>query len=537
MSHFPEVSGVYKMLNAKGAVIYIGKAKNLKARVSSYFTGKHHDPKTTRMISQVCYIDFIATDSETEALILEKQCVKNDQPKYNILLKDDKHFPYIKITTALYPKVKIVRQRLNDGALYFGPYPALGSTRRLAHVLSELFLLRTCKQVITDTQIQPKCILLDMKKCLGPCVDKTIKADYHDQLKRLQLLLTGKHQQIRKPLQHEMKQFAANQRFESAARCRDMIAKIDQLAKRQTVDINDMHPIQVWVFVENEHYYYVLVQEIIRGQLLRQQGFQNKKTGSITSEDVCEQVLLEYHCMETPKEIFFDATTFPLSLENMVKSFPKSTLTHPKRGTKYKVLQRAHTNAILGLKRISVSLIEKPRSISPVLKLKQTLNLTRAPHRIWGIDISHLDGTNIVGSAICFMDGKPYKSLYRRFNIKTVAGKSDDVRSIYEVVTRRMQHAFEHHETMPDLILIDGGKGQLRFAMKALDELGMSHIVQILSLAKKEEEIFMPHHESPIRLSHSDAGLQLLQRVRDESHRFAITFQRHKRNTTFFNEK
>ena len=525
------------MLNSKGEVIYIGKAKNLKARVSSYFTGKHHDLKTARLISQVCYIDFIATESETEALILEKQCVKNDQPKYNILLKDDKHFPYIKITTELYPKVKIVRQKLKDGALYFGPYPALGSTRRLAHVLSELFLLRTCKQAITDTKVQPKCILLDMKKCLGPCVDKTIKADYYDQLKRLQLLLTGKHQQIRKTLQHEMTQFADNQRFESAARCRDMIAKIDQLAKRQTVDINEMHPIQVWVFMENEHYYYVLVQEIIRGQLLRQQGFQNKKTGAVTSEDVCEQVLLEYHCIETPKEIVFDATTFPMSRENMAKYWPKTTLTHPKRGTKYQVLQRAHTNAILGLKRISVSLIEKPQSISPVLKLKQALNLTRSPYRIWGIDISHLDGTNIVGSAVCFMDGKPYKSLYRRFNIKTVAGKSDDVRSIYEVVTRRMQHAFEHHETLPDLILIDGGKGQLRFAIKALDELGVSHMIQIVSLAKKEEEIFMPHHEAPIRLSHADPGLQLLQRVRDEAHRFAITFQRHKRNITFFKDK
>ncbi len=533
----PVAPGIYQMRNSNAVIIYIGKAKSIKARVSSYFKSKDHTIKTQKMVKQVASIDYIVTHSENEALILERQLIRQYQPKYNILLKDDKSFPYIKVTNEVFPKVKIVRMKKNDGATYFGPYPSLGSTRKMEQLLTDLFLLRTCKQKITADQLQPKCILLDMEKCLGPCVNKTVKKEYEEQLEWLRLLLMGQQKNVQKELIKQMKAHSEAQQYEQAANYRDMITKITQLSERQTVDINQKHAIQVWVFMESDTHYYILVQEIIQGQLLRQNGYQHiKVTGLSQSEIVSQAIESDQDIqLESPQELIMSAEALQPFLKMIQQYFPAAKITTPQRGVKLKVLERATSNALFAMKRIKVADTQQTPQAGILESLKQQLNLSKVPYRIWGFDISHLDGTNIVASAVCFTDEQPDKAQYRRFNIRSITGKSDDVRAMKEVVSRRLQQAIGDQDPFPNLILIDGGKGQLNFAYQALVELGVVPIIEILALAKKAEEIFMINQKKSIKLTSSNAGLQLLQRIRDEAHRFAVTFQRQKRSKQIFN--
>ena len=536
---FPDQPGIYKMYNKEGEIIYIGKAKNIKSRVSSYFSKQAIDIKTQLMVAQIVTIEYILTDTESEALILEKQLIKKYQPKYNILLKDDKSFPYIKITNENFPKVKIVRQKKNDAATYYGPYPSLGSTRKMEQLLADLFLLRTCKQKITMHTLQPKCILLDMQKCLGPCIDKTITPAYQEQLEWVRLLLTGHHQKVKKQLIQQMRDYSVEQQYEQAAKYRDMIIKIDQLKERQTVDIKVTHPIQVWVLVESKTDYYILVQELIHGQLIRQNGYQNSKKNKVGDEFIVAQAIEndQQVQLQKPKEVIIDSKIVTCCEKVIQYYFPNVKMTQPQRGLKYTILERAKKNALFALQRISVAETEKTPQGNGLDSLKSQLKLSKMPQRIWGFDISHLSGSNIVASAVCFTDEQPNKTHYRRFNIKTVSQKSDDVRAMKEVVSRRFQQAFADQEPLPDLVLIDGGKGQLNFAYQALNELGLGPIIDILALAKKEESIFMVNNDQSIKLLKSDPGLQLLQRVRDEAHRFAVSFQRHKRAKDLFKKK
>ena len=519
------------MADQSGCVIYIGKATQLRRRVNSYFSKEPNDIKTKVLVSQVSKIDYIITHSESEALLLERQLIKQFQPKYNLLLKDDKNFPYIKITKEQFPKVIVVRNKKKDGARYYGPYPSIGSTRRLQRLLSDLSLLRECKQKITMEEMQPKCILLDIGKCLGPCIKKTVIKSYHAQVEWLHLLLTGQRRSIQRLLKEKMKNYAAELKFEDAAKYRDYLYKIEHLTERQSVSINEKHPIQVWVTAENKNQYYILVQEIIEGQLIRQQGYQFNKGAPISGATVVEHAILSdvENQYQVPKEILIeDALEADITLL-FNTHFPHIKIRTPKRGVKRSILDRAKLNATMALKHLNVNEIEKTPQHHVLERLQIALRLSRLPIVVWGFDISHFYGADIVASSVCFDQEKPNKSGYRRFNIKTVSGKSDDYRSMKEVVSRRFQLAFECRETLPDLVLIDGGKGQLNFACQALTELGITQIIDIVALAKREESIFKPGQYDPIQLPHSDLGLQLLQRVRDEAHRFAVAHHRQKR--------
>lgn len=520
------------MLDAQGGILYVGKAKNLKKRVSNYFLLKSdRDPKTRFLIAKIHAIDTIVTQTEEEALILERQLIQLYQPRYNIALKDDKNYPYIKITQEPFPRVFVSRQRFSDGARYFGPYPALGSTKQFLRFLHDLFPLRDCKQAITLDTLQPKCLKLDLGKCIGPCVIKTCLPTYQHFVTELELLLLGKSRELIDTLTQTMQTHSHALQFEKAAQVRDKLLKLQTLLQRpQRVQLDVEDHFQVWVYVQNDYHHYALIQTFIEGKLLYQKGFYLTKT--VTQHDFLEEAVLHFmkESLETKSFIFLcDDAFFALFQQpKIAELLPKAQIQCPQRGEKKRLLELAQKNAVLAVEKVVVS-----TSSSHILAaLQKALGLSRCPFRILGVDISHLQGTDIVGSVVYFRDGLPYKSMYRRFLIKTVKGKSHDPLSIYEVVLRRLNRILQDGEVLPDLILIDGGKPQLNFAMKAYRQVGIQNI-PLISLAKREEEVFFYDKPEPLKLPLHDPALQLLQRVRNEAHRFAVTYQKRLRNTHF----
>lgn len=519
------------MKDDQGFVLYVGKAKNLKKRVSSYFMSKKHDLKTLTLVSQIHDIELIVTETETEALILENQLIKRYKPKYNILLKDDKTYPYIKLTKEHFPKVIVTRKKQNDGATYFGPYPSIGSSKALQRMLLDLFPIRDCKQAISLDKQEKKCLLLDIGKCIGPCVYKDIKPEYDALIEELKLLLSGRDKALIKRLKDQMQHFSDAMEYEKAAEVRDKIEKCVQLTERQRVDFNHQSNTQVWAVYDAEERVYVLIQEVLNGKLLHQYGFFEDKEKLNSTQDLVEQSFLQFSDVqeEPPQEIICQEE-FKTLFEDWVPRYKrKTTITSPQKGEKKAILDTAIKNAKLSLTRLIKDEVEKTKKGDVVGEMQRILRLMKRPENIVGFDISHLQGTNIVASAVYFKHGKPYKGGYRKFNIRSVSEQSNDPESMREVVYRRLRLCEKDNEPYPDLLVIDGGRAQLNFALSALSEKGLLGSIDIISLAKRDEEIYTPYYRDPIRLPKHSHVLHLLQHVRDESHRFALTFQRSKR--------
>ncbi len=527
------------MLDIAGEVLYVGKAKNLKKRVSSYFmTRQDRDIKTIVLVSKIASIQTIITRTESEALILERQLIQSLQPRYNIQLKDDKNYPYIKITEEPFPKIMIVRYKQRDRARYFGPYPSIGSTKYLQRLLYDLFPLRDCKQDISLDKPEPKCLKLDLQKCLGPCVLKHIKPDYDDVVGQLSRFLEGKQKELLTDLKSAMTAYSNSYKFEKAAVIRDRIKKLEQLFERQLVQLGPTDTLYVWAHAENDTFYYALVQTYIEGKLLYQNGFYLEKQ-SLSPSEFFDQALIHFFDPKNPAFFWpkkmicsepFYAKLSDLNLET--DDHKKIHILSPQKGDYRQVLESALKNAHLSLSRLESQTLKKQDPMDAVLLLQKELQLSTLPRRILGIDISHFQASHIVGSVVYFKDGIPYKDGYRRFKIKTVSETSHDPLSIFEVVFRRLKPMVENKEVWPDLILIDGGKGQLRFAVEAAAQHGIFDL-PFISLAKKEELIYFPNQQKPLQLSHQHLGLRLLQYVRNEAHRFALTFQRSQRQKDF----
>ncbi len=523
------------MLDDRGVLIYVGKAKNIRNRVRSYFQSVDRlDVKTRHLVGNIASIDTIAVRSESEALILEAQLVKEFQPRYNILLKDDKAFPYIKITGELFPRLQIVRERVRDGGLYFGPFPSIGSSKALRRMLQDMFKLRDCSQPITLDELQPKCIKLDIGKCLGPCVLKGVKEEYDGVVQQLKKVLTGKNRQLINEMKSEMAAAAETQRYERAAEFRDRIRKLELLGERQAVCLDGVGRLQLWTAAEERGFLYVIVQTLIDGKLLYQNGYYLEDPSDDSREAMVQQSILTcWSDSEMPDSVICDPWLFEIVVRVRTDAgLSLGAIAVPKRGVKLELLDSARQNARLAIGRIIrdrsiVSL--RPKTEDIVNQLQQRLALRKRPERIIGVDISHLQGTNIVGSAVYFKGGNPFKTGYRKMMVRSVSGDSNDPQSIYEVVSRRIQLCFTDHEPLPDLMLIDGGRGQLNFAYKALVELGVENEIELVSLAKQNEELFRIDDPNSLVLSRDDNVLKLLQWIRDESHRFAVTFQRKKR--------
>ena len=539
----PQKPGVYLFRDASRNVLYVGKAANLHNRVRSYFgTPFTLSPKLQRMRARVNDFEFFITDSEQEALILECNLIKKHRPRYNVRLKDDKTYPYLKITLSDdWPRVHVTRRVEKDGSRYFGPFANPGSVRKSLDLLKKLFPFRSCKKEITGTDRRP-CLEYDIHRCAGPCIGAISKQDYRDIIKQVIMFLEGKQEAVLKELECKMQQASERLEFERAAVLRDQILAVEMVTERQKISSAARGDQDVIALAQNRDHAYVEVFFIRNGKLIERdhfilQGTQDEEPGQImrsflnqfydSATYIPPSILLQYH----PE----DHTIIKSRLES--KRGGRVALTVPQRGEKKRLTDMVAENARQGLEQLMVRWLADPETTSAALEeLRRELHLPQTPKRVECYDISDIRGTSAVGSMVVFQDGQPTPSHYRRFRIKTVEG-TDDYAMIQEVLRRRFKRTRIEEErkgenawtTVPDLVLIDGGRGHLTSALTALKDVGVE-FVPVAALAKEREELFRPNIAGPILLPRTSAALYLVQRIRDEAHRFALGYHQRLRS-------
>ena len=534
----PNAPGVYQFFNSEKKIIYIGKAKSIKNRVRTYFqSSKNHSSKTITLVKKIEGIEWIIVRNEVEALMTEANLIKRHQPHYNIDLRDDKSYPFIRITKEPYPQVFITRKIIRDGSRYFGPFTDSRQLRIMLKAINKLFQIRSCSYFIDDDVIHSKkisvCLDYHIKKCEGPCEGLVSEEEYAQMIKRVEDFLKGKTNDLASHIKAMMMESSKNQNYEEASIYRDQLNAIDLFKKKQSHVATDFTERDVITIVREDDIGIAVVLRIRNGKIFSRDSLHLKQLTNdngntlktvitrfyIDSDFLPEEISLE----QTPK----DEGELLLFLKKKKKK--KVGFIYPKIGEKAKELRVTMQNATLLLGEWKLEMQRRKDIIPKILEqLKQDLNMDIPPRRIEGFDVSHLGGTNTVASMVCFIDGKPKKSQYRKFNIKSIKGV-DDFASIREVVFRRYKRIKDEKKPIPDLILIDGGKGQLSMALSALRELGMDYI-SIIGLAKKLEEVFVPGNSEPQNIKKTSPSLILLRRIRDEAHRFAITFQKEKRS-------
>jgi len=512
----PNEPGCYLYKNASGKIIYVGKAKNLKKRVNSYFTKNNLDSKTKALIKNISKIDFIVTNSESEALLLENNLIKKHSPKYNINLRDSKSYSVIELTAEEFPRlissrIEKVKERKKDSN-FFGPFTS-GKTRDdLLKALNKTFKLRTCKKLP-----KKKCIRYDLGLCSAPCIKKISKKDYLEDVKRAVMVLKGKNSELLKNLKEEMKKNSNKKNFEKALLFRDKILAIEYLNEKQNVERNKSYNEDILNYLIKDEKVYLIVFNVHKGILENKTSFEFD-----FKEDFLEEFLIQYYFeREIPKRIIL-----PLKVSDSV-----GEALSLKKGTPVEILspKRGELKDLLLLVKKNIE-IDYFGNFEKVENLQKALNLQFSPKVIECFDISHLSGTQTVAGMVQFRNGKPDKSNYRKFKIKSFTG-NDDFRAMNEVVKRRYSRLKREKTPMPDLIVIDGGAGQLSSSIRALDEIGVK--IPIISLAKREEEVYFPDGRI-INLDMKNKGLLFLREIRDEVHRFVIKFQRERRSKRFF---
>ncbi len=506
LADLPGDPGCYLFRNADGIIIYIGKAKNLKKRVSSYFQKTDHNPKTSLMVSEAVSLDFIITGSEVEALILENTLIKKHQPKYNIDLKDAKSYAFIQISDEPFPRIGIARYRggKKEGTLY-GPFVSAAERDQILSFIKHTFHLRTCRKMTKRA-----CLRSHMGTCLAPCKGEISEQEYQNQVHQADLLLKGRNQDLTDELRAGMNRCAAEEMFEQALVIRDQIAAIDRLSERQYVQRQKQANEHIINFQVAGETVYLILFTIERGTLTSKEEFVFPET-----EDFLEEFIIQYYAgAQPPHDLILPVLPDP-SVQEYLSSIRGSrvTITVPKQGDKKHLLDLVSRNIEASFFSGKIRLIE----------LGEALRLSSPPEVIECFDISHLSGTGTVGSMVSFRDGKPDKKNYRRFRIKTVEG-IDDYSSIGEVVRRRYSRLVRDEQPLPDLIIIDGGPGQLHAAAGQLADLNLN--IPLISIAKREEEIYLKGRASPLPISKKSPASLLVQEIRDEAHRFAITYQR-----------
>ncbi len=534
LKNLPTSPGVYMFRNARGKIIYIGKAKNLRNRVRTYFQSRNHlDAKTERMISRATDFELMVTESEVEALILEANLVREHKPRYNVDLKDDKHFPYIKITTdEPFPRVLIVRRLEKDRATYFGPYTSSKGMRRTVTFLSRLFAIRTCNLVIPAPQGKTHKVCLDyhIKRCGGPCVGLQTEEEYKELVDSVIMVLSGKSKRLIVKLTEKMNIASEEMNFEEAAKLRDQIEAINSVMIKQHVDVGEIVDRDIISIAREEKDAVAVVMQLREGVLIGRQDFQLTAEVEETNDAVIESFITQYynHQPNMPDEVILPCDVPQVGLlEAWLKKIrgSKVKVITPRIGDKMRLVDLAARNARLLLDEL---LIQKKRfaerTSKMVTSLKDELHLSRSPRTIACFDISNTGETDAVGSCVYFENGKPKKSGYRHFKIKGVKGQ-DDFKMMREVIGRYFFRIKEKEHPAPDLVVVDGGKGQLSSALAELKYLGFSK-QPIIALAKKLEEVFLPGATDPMNISKSSPALILLKLVRDEAHRFAITYGR-----------
>ena len=523
----PDLPGCYQFFDEAAVIIYVGKAKNLKKRVSSYFIKEHPEKKTSVLVKQIRDIKYIVVDSEEEALLLENNLIKQYRPRYNVLLKDDKTFPYIVIKNELFPRIFQTRNVIRDGSVYYGPYASVYTAKTMLQMIKSVYKIRTCKIAFSQEAIDKGqytvCLEYHIKRCNAPCTGMIVATDYNNQIAEIKEILKGNSARITNLLLKQINDLAGEMRFEEAQMLKEKFDIIEHYRSNSTVVTGFTHDIDVFSFDENENAAFINYLHITNGAVVHVYTLEYKKRLDEPKEELLSLSIIEMRDR-------FDS----LAREIIVPFLPdvsvseKVVYTIPQRGEKKKLLDLSVQN----VKQYKADYLKRADQFNPeqrttrLLKaIQNDLHLPALPMHIECFDNSNIQGTNPVAACVVFKKGKPSKSDYRKFHIKTVVGP-DDFASMEEVVTRRYQRMIEERQSLPQLVVIDGGKGQLNVAVDVLEKLNLYPSITVIGLAKRMDEIFYPGDPVPLILDKTSETLKVIQQLRDEAHRFGITFHR-----------
>jgi len=533
LSQIPSEPGIYKFFDNTQTIIYVGKAKNLKNRVSSYFNGlQNHTRKTQRLISQIAKIEFVVVNSELDAFLLENSLIKEFQPKYNILLKDDKTYPYICITKEPFPRVIVTRRLEREKGTFFGPYANVRAMNNLLELFKQLYTIRTCSYHLSEENIAQKkfkvCLEYHIKNCKGACEGLQTETNYLEDIEQIKQILKGNVTAVRQKMEALMYECAEKLEFEKAQEYKQKLELLRIFQEKSLVVNPKITDIMVVSVLSEEEKAFVNFFDIQNGAILHAETFEVEKKLDESDEDVLLLATLRL------KEKYNSPAKEILTNVAVSENIAGLSFVVPQIGDKKKLLELSLKNTFLAQKEFLRKQEERrQKSLENTQRVLETLQkdlrLTELPAHIECFDNSNIQGTNPVAAMVCFMNGKPSKRNYRHFNIKTVVG-ANDFASMYEIVSRRYKRLLEENQPLPQLIIIDGGKGQLSSACQALKDLGAYGKMAVIGIAKKLEEIYFPEDEIPLHLHKKSESLRLIQQIRDEAHRFAITFHRDKRS-------
>lgn len=529
LQNLPSKPGIYQYFDESGVIIYIGKAKNLKKRVYNYFQKEPDRTKLRMLVRRIADIKYIVVDTEIDALLLENNLIKKYQPRYNILLKDDKTFPWICIKNEDFPRIFVTRTLIKDKSQYFGPYASGKMMNALLEMIRQLFQLRTCNLNLSDVQIKKQkyrvCLEYHIKRCLGPCENRQNKDDYQHNIDQIALILKGNITVVLKRFKDLMMKYAEKQEFENAQLVKEKIQSLENYQSKSTVVNPKIGNVDVFSIISDEKNAYVNFLKIIDGAIVQTYTQEVKKNLDETDDEILSLAMTEISekLQSTTNEIILP----------FLPEFKYQTIkyTVPKKGDKLKLLELSLRNAKYYMleKQKNASLVDPERNVKRVLeKIKDDFQLPKLPYHIECFDNSNTQGTNAVSAMVCFRNGKPSKKDYRHYNIRTVVGP-DDFASMKEVFLRRYSRLLEEKSPLPDLIVVDGGKGQLSAAYEILCDLKIQDKVSIIGIAKRLEEIFKPFDSIPLYIDKKSETLRIIQHLRDEAHRFGITHHRVKR--------
>ena len=533
----PSEPGVYRYYDKKGEILYVGKAKNLKNRVLSYFNKSQIGYKTRMMVSKIVRLETTVVNSEYDALLLENNLIKEYQPFYNILLKDDKSYPWICIKKEPFPRIFLTRNVIKDGSEYYGPYAKVKQAKTLIEVIKNIYKLRTCSLNLAPEKIKEGkykvCLEYHIKNCAGPCEGLESEEEYAQKLNAIRGIIKGEFKAAREYLEAEMYNYAAKLEFENAQQSKEKLQILENYQTHTTIVSSNINDVDVFGIISDEAAAYVNYFKIKNGSIIQSYTTEIKKMLDETDEEILEEALIEIRNKfnSTSTEIFLP---FHLNIE-----IPHVKLIVPKLGDKKRIVELSEKNAmeyrVEKLKQVQI--VDPERHTNRIMaEMKKLLRLPEEPRHIEGFDNSNIQGTNPVSACVVFKDGKPSKADYRIFHVKTVEGPNDFA-TMEEVIYRRYSRLLDEGEPLPQLILIDGGKGQLSSAVKSLKLLGLYGKISIIGIAKRLEEIFFPEDPVPLYLDKKSETLKVLQRVRDESHRFGVKHHRTRRkNSTIKSE-
>ena len=528
---FPDKPGIYKFNNSEGVLIYVGKAKNLKKRVTSYFNKNLTvNRKTRRMVSEIKSIEFTIVNSEFDALLLENNLIKTSQPKYNILLKDDKSFPFVCITKERFPRIHSTRRVNHQYAEYFGPYANVKALNSVLALIHNVYQIRTCKYNLSEENITKGkfnvCLEYHIGNCQGPCANLQSEANYNDDIDQAKQLLIGGTSKVKSNFKRKMNEASSALQFELAQSYKDKIKLLEKFQAKTLIVNPKIHEVDVITILSDDKLAFINALQIKKGTIVATKTIEVKKKLNETDEAIISLIalILRDDFQSQAREIISNIAIDLPGIKNII----------PQRGDKLKLLELSKKNALFYKKeKYVVHSIKEPKESRVLNELKNQLQLKTLPNHIECFDNSNLQGTNPVASMVCFINARPSKKNYRHYNIKTVDGP-DDFASMYEITHRRYSRLLNESLPLPDLIVVDGGKGQLSAACNALKDIGIYGRVPIVGIAKRLEEIYLPNDAYPLHINKKSEALKLIQQIRDEAHRFAITFHRLKRSQATF---